>query len=193
MLQEMHVTVENPDIPKFKESCSRLQVKPIILDLDVMTDVMTSSTMDGTDDELLAEAQRISSELTSDGHKVVRVKIESSPFRDDVPQLLQKPDKTYFESHLQVKLQPQDLSKLRDLGIKYSFHVSRNPFKKKEDHLVVMATIRDYRMGLKAFESHVADIKQLIEAHWVVDKTIIEWAWYDTNVEHDKTWVNQLS
>ena len=190
--QEIHVTVADPCLDSFKADCLDLKVKPIVIDLEVFHDVMTSSNFYGTDDQVKAEAFRIAEELKLRGHDVVRLKIESSPFRSDVPLLQDGSRETYFESHLPVRIQPNEYESLISVGRSDGFHVSRNPFKKTDDGLVVMVTLRNYDDGYHEFVKQVEQIHTELSTRWDVGSQTVEWAWFDTNHLHDESWLNNV-
>lgn len=86
---EIHVTVDTSenffecDIDGFKSKCQEIDVKPIVLDLEMkegtLKDIMTSSKHFGDNRTAYEEANRIANKLTSFGYKVVRNKIETVP------------------------------------------------------------------------------------------------------------------
>lgn len=202
---EIHVTVSaDSSVDEFKKVCEELKVKPIILDLDVMNDFMTSSVFFGNNGEALRELERISKGLSSSGLKVLREKIETVPWHPSAPSDKHlnptMPKNCYFECHFAIKLAQDDLGKIDDFlndtnpdyHRKSALHKSRNIFKKnKSDGTVTqMLTLRNYDTTYESFKSNVDLIeKDIISNDFCLDKIIVEFSIYDTKVSHDKAWL----
>lgn len=107
---EIHVTVRTGDIVEFQTACKVLDVKPIVLALQLpnttqtMQDVMTSSVHIGTNSSAATAANRLAGELMLVGFDVVRIKVETVPWHPAAPTLLGDlmPTDCYFESHVAV-------------------------------------------------------------------------------------------
>ncbi len=198
---EIHITVEHGDVDLFRETCSKLNIKPVLLDLQkndkvVMKDMMTSSTMKNTFDFVEGEIKRISDGLEREGFKVVRVKVETTPWHPKAPKdaSTKMPRDCYFESHIGILLK-DDNDELRSSTIARQFecHMSQNVFKKHEDskQSVKMMTFRKYDGTSDDF---IADVKKITEAlekdNIAYEKVIHEFALYDTKVSHDNAWTN---
>ena len=209
------------DIDKFKNDCSDINVKPIVIDLEIndgsiTKDVMTSSKHFGDNRTAYEESERICSELRSKGFRVLRNKIESVPWHMQAPSILttdkEIPNGCYFESHIGVSIQPSDKIKLDNfvkslpdiyitnynkLGDKLkslsgSAKLSQNFFKKSNDgsSFINMLTYRSNKCGRYKFEDEVNDIKELLSMNdFTYEKVEIEYAVYDTNVNHDSKWI----
>jgi NTP pyrophosphatase (non-canonical NTP hydrolase) len=128
---EIHVTVDldnsythkhihDENLDGFKEDCSIVGVKPIVIDLEIndgsiIKDVMTSSKFFGDNRTAYEESERIVKELKDMGYKVVRNKIESVPWHPAAPVIStgnEIPNGCYFESHIGVTInndQKEDL------------------------------------------------------------------------------------
>ncbi len=53
-------------------------------------------------------------------------------------------------------------------------------------------TLRDYNECSEGFEMMVNNLKNELEiCDFIVDKTEIEFAVYDTNINHDNIWINK--
>ena len=73
---EIHITVRTDDIERFRDKCSAIGVKPIVLDLkDDLQDVMTSSVIMTDNNGAYQEMCRISNALTRYGFNVVRIRL----------------------------------------------------------------------------------------------------------------------
>jgi NTP pyrophosphatase (non-canonical NTP hydrolase) len=179
-------------LDKFKEDCSIVGVKPIVIDLEIndgsiLKDVMTSSKHFGDNRTAYEESERICQELRNRGYKVVRNKIESVPWHPAAPQ-----DKD------------EDLVDLLNESIcefSGTAKLSRNFFKKTDDNKFInMLTYRSDLVNAKEFEVEVRSIEKIISGKndWSMlshfrsfeyEKVEIEYAVYDTNVTHDAKWI----
>ena len=209
---EIHVTVESPkDIDKFKQACSLIEVKPIVIDLEindgsVIKDVMTSSKHFGDNRTAYEESKRICRELELQGFKVLRNKIESVPWHPAAPVIStgkEIPNGCYFESHLGVVIKPEEKERLNEF-VKYTLtdshlielsgtaKLSQNFFKKSKDgsSFINMLTYRSNMCGSPKFKLEVEGIKHLLkEEGFEFEKVEVEYAVYDTNVTHDAKWI----
>jgi len=111
------------DIDHFKNACSLIEVKPIVIDLEIndgsiIKDVMTSSKHFGDNRTAYEESKRICRELALHGYKVVRNKIESVPWHMQAPSVLttdrEIPNGCYFESHIGITIRPDEKDRLND-------------------------------------------------------------------------------
>lgn len=207
---EIHVTVSTSeiDIDKFKSSCSIIEVKPIVLDLEIngeqpIKDVMTSSKHFGDNKSAYLECERIAFELGLHGYKVVRKKIETVPWHMQAPMILET-DKIqngcYFESHIGVTIYPDQKIELDDFikniqltSMSGSVKLSQNFFKKSKDgnKFINMLTYRSNKCGRHKFESEVNNIKELlVNNNFNYEKVEVEYAIYDTNINHDSKWIS---
>ena len=216
---EIHVTVDTSenffecDIDGFKSKCQEIDVKPIILDLEMkegtLKDVMTSSKHFGDNRTAYEEANRIANKLTSFGYKVVRNKIETVPWHPAAPTLNTGepiPNGCYFESHIGVVISPDEKEALQEfvqglndrctevgrIEIGGTCKLSQNFFKKSKDgsKFVNMLTYRDNMTCREDFEHGVEAIKwSLDKCGFEFEKVEVEYALYDTNVNHDSKWI----
>lgn len=213
---EIHVTIK-PDntyidftIDEFKNDCELIGVKPIVIDLEIndgsiIKDVMTSSKHFGDNRSAYEESVRIVNELESRGYIVVRNKIESVPWHMQAPSILTTDKEItngcYFESHIGVSIQPSDKIKLDNFvkslpdelkSLSGSAKLSQNFFKKSNDgsSFINMLTYRSNKCGRYKFEEEVNSIKELLSMNdFTYEKVEIEYAIYDTNVNHDSKWI----
>jgi NTP pyrophosphatase (non-canonical NTP hydrolase) len=217
---EIHVTIDaesysikNGGLEDFKSDCKEIDVKPIVLDLEMkegtLKDVMTSSKHFGDNRSAYEEANRIANKLTSFGYKVVRNKIETVPWHPAAPIFNTGepiPNGCYFESHIGVVILPEEKEALQEfvqglndrcteagiIKIGGTCKLSQNFFKKSKDgsKFVNMLTYRDNMTCRKDFERGVEAIKWSLEkCGFEFEKVEVEYALYDTNVNHDSKWI----
>ena len=216
---EIHVTVDTSenffecDIDGFKSKCQEIDVKPIVLDLEMkegtLKDIMTSSKHFGDNRTAYEEANRIANKLTSFGYKVVRNKIETVPWHPAAPTFKTGepiPNGCYFESHIGVVISPDEKESLQEfvqglndrcteagrIEIGGTCKLSQNFFKKSKDgsKFVNMLTYRDNMTCREDFEHGVEAIKwSLDKCGFDFEKVEVEYALYDTNVNHDSKWI----
>ena len=202
-------------LDKFKDTCSKIGVKPIVIDLEIndgsiIKDVMTSSKHFGDNRTAYEESRRICDELSKYGFKVLRNKIESVPWHPAAPTTTTGepiPNGCYFESHIGVIITPdrkEDLQEFVDglnarctsagrVELGGTAKLSRNFFKKMEDgKFINMITYRNNMTSTKKFQDEVKQIENSLN-HWAnnfeYEKVEVEYAVYDTNVTHDAKWI----
>ena len=215
---EIHITVDcknsyNFNIEEFREDCLSIDVKPIILDLEIngelpMKDVMTSSKHFGDNKSAYDECDRIAKALISFGYNVIRRKIETVPWHPAAPTntgLI--PNNCYFESHIGVIILPNEKEHLNEfvndlnnkrlgdviIQLSGSVKLSQNFFKKSKDgsKFVNMLTYRSSITSKDEFEDDVNTIKEGLKTNgFEFEKVEVEYAIYDTNVSHDIKWIN---
>jgi NTP pyrophosphatase (non-canonical NTP hydrolase) len=213
---EIHVTINQDksfdfNIDEFKEDCSLVGVKPIVIDLEIndgsiIKDVMTSSKHFGDNRTAYEESERVVKELKDKGYKVVRNKIESVPWHPAAPVMStgkEIPNGCYFESHIGVTIYPDQKDELNDfvkstltdgslIELSGTAKLSQNFFKKSKDgsKFVNMLTYRSNMCGSPKFKLEVEGIKHLlVEEGFEFEKVEVEYAVYDTNVTHDVKWI----
>lgn len=196
---EFHVTVRDAVKEEFIAFCNNINIKPIILELQtkesILLDVMTSHTKRlENDDQAYQELSRVVSLLKDAGYSVVREKIEADYTHPMVP--INKSDlsadpQRYLESHLNIKIHGDD-DPLKCLLFPLGFHVSRNVFKKMDDGYIIMATFRSHDMTLSEFTRYLSkSIVLLRENKFEIEKEIVEYAIYDSNVRWDSEWLKE--
>jgi len=213
---EIHITVKSDFISmrrftneEFINDCKEIGVKPIVLDLELkegtLKDVMTSSKHFGDNRSAYEEANRIEYELEGYGYKVLRKKIETVPWHPAAPVLSKGviPNGCYFESHIGVTITPDEKKRLSylvnntlcnfdEVELSGTCKLSQNFFKKSKDgsKYVNMLTYRSNKCGSTTFKLEVETIKQiLISSGFEFEKVEVEYALYDTNVNHDAKWI----
>lgn len=191
---EIHVTVEPGRVEQFKDACSLIGVKPLLIDLAVMKDMMTSSVHYGNDTTAKVEMWRIERRLQQDGFRTTRTKIETAPWHPDAPTFENQKQfgaGQYYECHLVIEAfrSPYIRGLLKEICRKHDLHVSKNALKSEDNGLeIVMATLRR-SIPLSIFEHRIEKAKSALDAWgFEVKKTIIEFALFDSNVSHDAAW-----
>lgn len=200
---EIHVTVRSgsDQLEKFKLACHQSGVKPIVLDLQnsngetLFHDVMTSSVCVGDNRDAYEEMQRISNALKSAGFEVIRGKIETVPWHPAAPSekhgRIDMPLNCYFEAHFSIVADNESLLVLRKIAEENNAHLSRNVFKNLTNgKFKIMSTYRDYKSTVEKFAESTSNIRaKFEEAGFELDKHIIEFAIYDSNLSHDSRWI----
>jgi len=184
----------------FMETCKKIGVKPIVLDLEnsgesVMKDVMTSSKHIGNNASAYIECERIVNDLKNQEFKVVRSKIETVPWHPAAPteEGDVMPNDCYFEAHIGCIITREEKGELEYIAETHAAHISRNFFKKLEgDKYVNMITLRKYEGTYYQFcHDLTALTNALYEEKIEFDKVITEFSIYDTKVSHDFLWLEK--
>lgn len=211
---EIHITISLEDdhrieveLEAFRAACKEVDVKPIILDLQMKngtaTDYMTSSKHYGSNATAYEEMKRISTWLTSRSFNVVREKIETVPWHPAAPtkNFPDMPEGCYFESHISTIISTDDEKKrLRWLIENFNdaiahdvnaVRLSRNPFKVLEDgNYVQMMTFRRYNGTYEDFKKKNAMLRAETKRRGFTIKDVVtEFSIYDTMVSHDDSWI----
>lgn len=195
---EIHVTISSKglNVDSFKDTCKTLNVKPIVLDLQlpsggVIPDVMTSSVILTDNLGALTELNRIANGLLYAGFIVNREKIET---------VLKHPaaqgyiGKGYFESHfnclINTKSEAEAVSSIAD---DFECHLSRNKFKiNSNGSYNQMVTYRvSHDVGSDAFSNKVSLIAKELRTIVEVERVIEEYAIFDSKYDHDKDWLQK--
>lgn len=197
---EIHVTVKTNEINKFIEECGAIGVKPIVLDLQkldgsgAIQDVMTSSKVTGNDNDAFVEMTRVSESLQNKDFNVVRKKVETVPWHPKALVHDENSEEGYFETHIPIVVNRDELDSLRTVSRCLSAHMSRNPFKETNDgRIVQMLTLRK-SCNSELFKTWFKKTLLNLERNYgfycqkVPD---IEYALYDSNVQHDAVWISQ--
>lgn len=204
-LHEIHITVQVPeglDVSAFVAACEAIDVKPIVVaysnrddpsedqPIGSILDPMTSQKFRGDEAAALAEAKRISEYLNFEGFYPIRCKIETTPANPIVNQ-----GKGYFESHIGCVLPKARLESLRTAARSLNAHVSANAFKDHGDTVTMMIT---YRQNADAttpdqFTKHMTWMRGMFDSIEGIDtdRLIVEYCWYDSNKQHDNTWMGE--
>lgn len=200
-VHEIHITVKTDDVVGFRLLCELNDIKAIVIGYnskstgESLTDPMTSHGFRGNNKDALEEAKRIACMFESNGYEPVRIKIETTPTNPIAGTL----GDGYWESHLAVSIpvifEPTLRKVISGIGVGVDgrpVHMSRNAFKKDEDFQTIMVTHRrGGKISYKEFleETHHTR-KILTDLMFDVDKTIIEYCYYDSMISHDDEWLN---
>lgn len=195
---EVHITVATDNISRFRSDCEHLGVKPIVLDLQnlrgdgIMTDVMTSGKYKGADP--IKNGWALAAHLKSLGYQVHRIKVEATPWCSLVPTQINQlivADSNYFESHVKIATRECSLPALRSVCKTAGAHLSRNVFSEAKEGVFILATLRKHEGFLEDFQANVASFITVLEEHgYGVVKAEVEFAIYDSNVNHDLSWIS---
>lgn len=206
-LYEIHVTVDAGNRGDFVQACSDAGVKPVLLHLQntqeiTVDDMMTSSKFLGTIEECWTEVHRIERILISYGLVIARVKLESTPRHSmalAVKTGKDMPTGCYFECHVPVHCQENEIQLVREVAKSAGAHVSRNIFKITDNgSQVIMVTLRNRESNIIMFDNLLS---QLIEKFLWSDlgdegkatllrtPTKTEFIVYDDNEAHDNAWL----
>lgn len=202
MPYELHVTIERPkNINSFKDACSFLKVKPIILDIKnnigetIQNDIMTSSRFFGNNKEAYEEIKKISNYLYKNNFKVIREKIETVIYHPSAPKELNEKilhKHQYFEAHIDIITTNDTIKVLQEICKINNSRISININKKiSETEFISMVTFRENNSNRKSFENSVNKlIKDLNNNKFNIKNKVMEFAVYDTNEYHDDKWLN---
>ena len=161
----------------------------------IFDDLMTSSTIKGTDLDASKEATRISLGLSSLGYSVVRIKIETSYTHPSVPTISNgktMPKDCYWECHLNVKCNNELLPKLQEFARLNGVHISKNVFKRLSgDWFTIMLTDRVYEGTYDDFKDRIDTLVSKLTPIYDLEKQIVEFALFDSKINHDSTWLDQ--
>ena len=204
---EIHVSVPGGnifDINNFKKICTAINVKPIIIELEInndgiIKDYMTSSKHFGDNRSAFEEAERIANELINNGFDIIRKKIETVPWHPAAPSKPKDimPKNSYFESHIGVMVKDVEeklkLSEfVKNVKLSGSLKSSQNFFKKTNDgdKYINMLTYRHKLTNSVTFKTHIEFLKEQLNLNgFQYEKVEVEFCIYDTNISHDTTWI----
>ena len=198
IVYEFHLTVKNANIDKFSAACNKLGLKPLLLDLHMQngsfgTDLMTSSTFKGPYRDAVMEMLDLSGKLKREGFNVIRQKIETVPWHPVAPSKENEQymrNGQYLESHLGIKCTEFDYAKLNVIAKEHNMHLSKNAFKKTEESIILMSTLRWYQGTVEDFKVSLDIAAQAFSAAgFVVERQILEFVIYDSKESHDNNWL----
>lgn len=187
MHYEIHVTVETNDVEQFVLDCKQIGVKPIVIETERNNvfgqQVMTSSKHSGDHykDTLTSIVKQLEAK-----YKIVRQKVEIFP--EDT----KHPDHIYYESHIRLKLKPGfDRRPIEELCEMFGFHMSKNLFKKDENHVYQMVTYRSNgNTPIQQFDDVIDAMTWHLTSRKInFDKVEIEECIYDSNISIDNSWL----
>lgn len=150
----------------------------------------------GTLAEQLAAAEETSTQLSTGGFRVTRIKIEAAPMNDGVPttddesQLLH--GERYFEHHIKVLLSPEaPLASIAELVQQHGAHLSRNPRRHRDDgQHERFITQRCSQVGQTSARRRLKELLAEIEqARLPVVEVEQEFVVFDSNLSLDAGWI----
>lgn len=180
-LSQIHVTVQWPiNKVKFSKVCDSIGVKAITVanrlpNEKVLLDSFTSSVSTlSFGPPLMEEVGRIAQLLQKYGFTVIRKKIEVPPWHLSVPTHAGRAIGSYFEAH--IKCDKKYWGRL-DLPSSENCRTRKRIF----THRLANVTLSEFSESLRYI---LRDIK--------TSEVMTEWVPYDTNLEHDKLWINGI-
>ena len=194
---EIHITVKlKKSLDDFKEFCQKIDVKPILIELEGEPEQVMISAIRKFGDtrvSMVLESNDVVMKFREAGYKVLREKIELSPWHVLTPssQNSQKVEYgKYFEGHLKINLKSdEEHAVLKNACSFYNLHLSKNAFKKDSGSFTYMATGRSKDENIEAFKERMAGSMEALKARgYDVQKSIIEYTWYDSNIYLDGNW-----
>jgi NTP pyrophosphatase (non-canonical NTP hydrolase) len=209
---EIHVTVnKDADFEKFKNTCDRVGVKALAISLYsktgevILDEVMTSCKFIGDNLTAYKKLCETADALVQDGFSIIRKKIETVPWHPAAPSMDGHRDmrNKYFESHIEIMCSDTYLSnineKLLDGSSWGDHHISINTSKKMEadGRRPILITIREYDTIYEKFRASTRLLYDSLVSlgsiyGWdSVQKPVIEFSLYDTNITHDDSWIKE--
>lgn len=192
-IHEIHITVRaTPN--DFRDICDANQIKSVLIEFqrtdgDTESHVMTSQRVKGSREDAMYEMDRIMSVFRDAGVPVIRRKIESGGDRING-------EPGYFETHMAFDVDSNRISEpmFRRMlsAIPYDLRVSRNAFKRiDETRQTWMVTYRGSHATRADFMTDLADIERKLHDVYgmIPEKTIVEFAWLDDNIDLDTSWL----
>jgi hypothetical protein len=212
---EIHITVDPTSDPsRFEQTCKDLHLKPVLVkniakNKQVYTDLLTSQTLMSNSAVAMQTMAKTALALESRGYKIVRKKIETAPTHITVPTIdngfpATEASVTYFESHIKVvELIDGEFPEDRIEVSAALGHIMRaNP----KIHLSVtyaeafakiksfIFTIRDRNTVLEVFKNQVETFSRTLSGCGFHTRSPeIEFAIYDSNINHDLEWMKPLA
>jgi hypothetical protein len=198
---EIHVTVKTEEVNRFMEECGAVGVKPIVLDLQkqdggIIQDVMTSSKLTGDDTDAWNRMKEVTWYLQAKGFNVVREKIETVPWHSKALIHDANSQEGYFETHIPVIVKEDEVAGLIKVAKFLDLHPSKNALKKlARKQVVQMVTLRRKDCSSEQFKNWVDWALESLHKYGysLLKEPEIEYALYDSNVNHDASWIGQNS
>ncbi len=188
---EIHITFEadQKEMDAITAALKQIKVKVISVksysaDKYLHTHTMTSVKIKGSCNSVLENTRCIKKVIKNNGGKILRTKIETTPWNAEITNF----KNTYLESHIEVFLNDDvEENLLYDIAHKHNGYISKNI--NKED--VLMLTIRQ-DIGLHSFNRRIDNIIDYIAKYhsFKTGRKIIERTWHDDNRNLDAEWVN---
>lgn len=185
---EVHVTVKSKNIEQFKEDCSSINVKPIVINMENVNEQQVMTSSKHRSDNYIVICDSIKNQLISKGYNIERIKVEKNPSE------VKDNEHIYFESHLRVSFDDKEQNKilLSQILKKHNVHLSRNMFKKHKDKCFYMCTLRNKNTNITSFRNQIEKVKNEISLNklFEIDKIEVEECIFDSNESLDNNWLN---
>ena len=143
-----------------------------------------------------AKAEGIAGLLRSAGFRVNRVKIEASPWNEDLPrndhEARTHPRERHWEHHVKLLLEPDtDVGALTAAAIRHGAHLSRNALKRREDGKQErFVTQRCFGVGRDRSVRELTALLATLEARqYMVLDVEEEFVVYDSAITVDRGWL----
>ena len=197
-LHEIHITTEINDLFKLRLFCLDHKIKPILALSDYGSfpiQPMISKFKNGTSTEVIEKANKIASDMTEYGIKVIRIKVESMIHNKGVP--LEKNDlcspNNYFEFHLKFDINDsREWNTLAKVCQEKGAHLSFNAFKKETIPLVTLRLAGNLGMN-QAIALKDALMDHVKQAGFASNSAIqCEFSVYDNNINLDSGWLQTI-
>lgn len=185
---QLHVTVTVNSSTDFVIYCKEHDLKPLALKNfgkgKSYNEYLTSSGYKGDVRGARRELDRIVSNFTDHGWKVVRKKIETVPWH---PSAESPFPSMYFEAHINIDLKDRD--GFTEVASKAGLNLSRN-LMKSDDRII--GTIRQRGTTRSQFDKKVEKAIEILYVHgFVAEKLVTEFAIFDSNPDLDKNWLTE--
>jgi hypothetical protein len=200
---EIHVTVETIETQRFNDECGAIGVKPLVIHniksdgSGVLLDLLTSSKTTGTDEDAFNEMTRVSESLQNKGFNVVRKKVETVPWHPKALIHDENSETGYFETHIPIRIKsPGEAKYLVEVCKGLDLYLSENLSKSLAGgYRVQIATLRRKNTTGTRFKNKVSILTKCMYRLYDLDiedmEPEIEYAIYDSNVQHDAAWIGQ--
>lgn len=192
-IYELHFTIDtNGRVDEFLKLCDEIFMKPIILDLDGETQFTTAITLTGDLPWFKRRVKALREIFEGVGFAIIREKYETTPWNPYVPYMIKENNKCYYETHFSFLTTPTERERVNHFCKLYGVHMSRNALRHDQEGLTkYMGTVRDDDDG-KAHGDRVNMILMYLSNNGIVpQKTVTEFAFYDSNKALDNNWMNK--
>eukprot|EP01102_Stenamoeba_stenopodia_P010103 TRINITY_DN3005_c0_g1_i2.p1 TRINITY_DN3005_c0_g1~~TRINITY_DN3005_c0_g1_i2.p1 ORF type:complete len:237 (+),score=52.26 TRINITY_DN3005_c0_g1_i2:107-712(+) len=201
-MYESHITVKGTtEIERFKEVCSAIRAKAILIELDegqTPEQLMSGRWHVGTFENVKNEVHEMALELQKAGFQVIRKKIEANASAKDVPitdaeAIESYPPTNYFEFHIKLFLPLQfDETRLRTIASTFGGHLSRSAFKRVTNGEYRFVTLRHYKVGRDtAFKKLETALDSLRSSGYEIESVQREYSVMDSNISVDAGWIEK--
>jgi hypothetical protein len=198
---EIHLTGEAADAGRLEAFAARHGLKFVHIELDRgvhASQPMVTATGRGSRADQQAALWRWESELKDARIRLVRAKIETTPWSEGVPEsdpeAWDEPSDRYFEHHIKLLL-PAPAHELTGLVTAYGARLSRNARRTREDGAQErFVTQRCHQFGRDEARRRLQALIEALRAHaYEILEVESEYVVYDSNRRHDAGWLSNPS